>query len=515
MRRHAIGRRSPRPAHRRARRARRYATAASCCPRGRCHVSAMSTKRSAPCGSNPASSSAIFAARARAVRTFLRARSSTSDEECTVGGAIGVQRVGAADPSLRSPDASARPRPDRRARKREDRGPCKGGRASRKTPPASRPFRIPWSTGSSAASGTLRRHRRRGARAASRLPRRGEIGLGAFPFPDETSALGLSSSRRASPRRCIPALPRVLRRRIICDRPRAHRRMPPSWSTASGTMVYAEKTRGRTTTCRSTRGSRSANITGAAGRRASAVVRGRCRNPRGARRLRHAVPASGDARTKVAPYLLRRRDAASRRTGQFRIARPAPQSHSARRHAADAGRSRRESSDGHLGSGHPHQNFAALSPNEVHAAEAVVERTLRDVVAMGGTVSAAEHGIGKIKSRWLPLQLSPMQLGVMRAIKAELDPLGLLAPGNISTDEHRRPPAGFRHVPEPADRRRRLRHRHLHAGCRCHLAHGVARCGPTLCRAHADRVIASVLHPRASRRRDRRHRRPAQTGARH
>ena len=85
---------------------------------------------------------------------------------------------------------------------------------------------------------------------------------------------------------------------------------------------------------------------------------------------------------------------------------------------------------GHLGNGHPHQNFVARDPAEVARFEQVVERTLRDVIAMGGTV-AAEHGIGKIKSRWLPLQMRSSQIAVMRALKAELDPNGIMAPGNI------------------------------------------------------------------------------------
>jgi FAD/FMN-containing dehydrogenase len=59
-----------------------------------------------------------------------------------------------------------------------------------------------------------------------------------------------------------------------------------------------------------------------------------------------------------------------------------------------------------------------------------VEATLRRVIEMGGTVSA-EHGIGKIKRRWLPLQATATQLRVMRAVKRELDPESLLAPGNI------------------------------------------------------------------------------------
>jgi FAD/FMN-containing dehydrogenase len=85
---------------------------------------------------------------------------------------------------------------------------------------------------------------------------------------------------------------------------------------------------------------------------------------------------------------------------------------------------------GHLGNGHPHQNFVARTPEEVKAVEAVVERTLRDVIAMGGTV-AAEHGIGKVKAKWLPLQMTPTQIRMMRAVKRELDPQGILAPGNI------------------------------------------------------------------------------------
>ena len=85
---------------------------------------------------------------------------------------------------------------------------------------------------------------------------------------------------------------------------------------------------------------------------------------------------------------------------------------------------------GHAGNGHPHQNFIARDAAELHKIESVVEATLREVLAMGGTV-AAEHGIGKLKRRWLPMQAGSLQLRVMRALKRELDPQGLLAPGNV------------------------------------------------------------------------------------
>lgn len=85
---------------------------------------------------------------------------------------------------------------------------------------------------------------------------------------------------------------------------------------------------------------------------------------------------------------------------------------------------------GHAGNGHPHQNWIAGDPADLTRTEDLVEAILGEVLRRGGTV-AAEHGIGKIKRRWVALQLSPLQLSAMRALKRELDPLGLLAPGNI------------------------------------------------------------------------------------
>jgi len=85
---------------------------------------------------------------------------------------------------------------------------------------------------------------------------------------------------------------------------------------------------------------------------------------------------------------------------------------------------------GHAGNGHPHENVIARDADVLATIERVVEQTLQHVVALGGTV-AAEHGIGKIKRRWLPLQMNSLQIAMMSAVKRELDPLQLLAPGNI------------------------------------------------------------------------------------
>jgi glycolate oxidase len=85
---------------------------------------------------------------------------------------------------------------------------------------------------------------------------------------------------------------------------------------------------------------------------------------------------------------------------------------------------------GHVGNGHPHQNFIAHDADELRRLNDVVTETIRHVLQLGGTV-AAEHGLGKLKRHWLERQLTAAQVGMMRAIKQSLDPAGLLAPGNV------------------------------------------------------------------------------------
>ena len=147
---------------------------------------------------------------------------------------------------------------------------------------------------------------------------------------------------------------------------------------------------------------------------------------RDARHMRHAVPAT-----------MNERGASFRSAGGRKVStdwavpyrKLGDAIHAARRLADDAG-IEQAVTYGHAGNGHPHQNFVARDVGELARIERVVEETLRQVIALGGTVSA-EHGIGKLKRRWLPLQLHPTQLGIMRAVKRELDPLGILAPGNV------------------------------------------------------------------------------------
>jgi FAD/FMN-containing dehydrogenase len=85
---------------------------------------------------------------------------------------------------------------------------------------------------------------------------------------------------------------------------------------------------------------------------------------------------------------------------------------------------------GHAGNGHPHMDFVARNHDEVHQIEEAIAGILRPILAMGGTV-AAEHGIGKIKQRWMAMQLTAEQRAVMQGIKRALDPAGMMAPGNV------------------------------------------------------------------------------------
>lgn len=85
---------------------------------------------------------------------------------------------------------------------------------------------------------------------------------------------------------------------------------------------------------------------------------------------------------------------------------------------------------GHAGNGHPHQNFIASDSDDLARVHRAIDQTLRAVLELGGTI-AAEHGIGKLKRKWLPLQATPAEIAVMRSLKHTLDPLGLMAPGNV------------------------------------------------------------------------------------
>jgi D-lactate dehydrogenase (cytochrome) len=94
---------------------------------------------------------------------------------------------------------------------------------------------------------------------------------------------------------------------------------------------------------------------------------------------------------------------------------------------------------GHVGDGNLHFNlspppgvvrgsaeeqaFVALAPR--------VNRAVHDLVAALGGSFSAEHGIGRLKTGELERYEDPAALAVMRAVKAALDPDGIMNPGKV------------------------------------------------------------------------------------
>jgi FAD/FMN-containing dehydrogenase len=90
---------------------------------------------------------------------------------------------------------------------------------------------------------------------------------------------------------------------------------------------------------------------------------------------------------------------------------------------------------GHLGDGNLHYNVQA--PVGADGAqflvthEHAVNTLVFDAVAACGGSFSAEHGIGVLKRDELAQRKSPVALQAMRAIKAALDPLGIMNPGRV------------------------------------------------------------------------------------
>jgi FAD/FMN-containing dehydrogenase len=89
---------------------------------------------------------------------------------------------------------------------------------------------------------------------------------------------------------------------------------------------------------------------------------------------------------------------------------------------------------GHMGDGNIHFNLSQPEGADGKAfmagAEKVHAAIYEIVVSLGGSVSA-EHGIGQLKSTLLKQVKDPVALEMMRAIKAALDPKGILNPGKL------------------------------------------------------------------------------------
>ncbi|MHB1478389.1 MAG: FAD-binding oxidoreductase, partial [Acidithiobacillus ferrooxidans] len=87
---------------------------------------------------------------------------------------------------------------------------------------------------------------------------------------------------------------------------------------------------------------------------------------------------------------------------------------------------------GHAGNGNLHVNFLVhpRDKDEMRRAQHGLQKLFQTVLTLGGTLSG-EHGIGSSKRAYVPLELSPENLSIQRAIKQVFDPDGILNPGKL------------------------------------------------------------------------------------
>lgn len=89
---------------------------------------------------------------------------------------------------------------------------------------------------------------------------------------------------------------------------------------------------------------------------------------------------------------------------------------------------------GHVGDGNVHFNIQSAPGADRHQFEQnweAINRIVHDIVIdMQGSISA-EHGIGRLKRAELAHYAAPIEISVMRQIKASLDPANILNPGRV------------------------------------------------------------------------------------
>jgi len=85
---------------------------------------------------------------------------------------------------------------------------------------------------------------------------------------------------------------------------------------------------------------------------------------------------------------------------------------------------------GHIGDNHLHANILPKSEAEAARAKHLYGRFVAQAIMLGGTISA-EHGIGKLKSKYLRVQYGERYLNEMAELKRAFDPNGILGRGNM------------------------------------------------------------------------------------
>ncbi|MFB9850873.1 FAD-binding oxidoreductase [Micromonospora andamanensis] len=87
---------------------------------------------------------------------------------------------------------------------------------------------------------------------------------------------------------------------------------------------------------------------------------------------------------------------------------------------------------GHAGDGNMHPNIVVdrADPASLERGRRAFDEIMRLGLDLGGTCTG-EHGVGLLKRDWLAREIGPVGVRVHHAIKAALDPTGLLNPGKV------------------------------------------------------------------------------------
>ncbi len=87
---------------------------------------------------------------------------------------------------------------------------------------------------------------------------------------------------------------------------------------------------------------------------------------------------------------------------------------------------------GHMGDGNLHPTFLTdeRKADEMARVHQAFREIFDEAIRLGGTITG-EHGVGVAKKEFLPAFLGDAQIRVMRALRRELDPNGILNPGKM------------------------------------------------------------------------------------
>lgn len=85
---------------------------------------------------------------------------------------------------------------------------------------------------------------------------------------------------------------------------------------------------------------------------------------------------------------------------------------------------------GHIGDCHLHANLLPKTDEEATRSRHIYGRFVAQSIMLGGCVSA-EHGIGKLKSKYLYVAMGERYLNEMAELKKAFDPKGILGRGNL------------------------------------------------------------------------------------